>query len=105
MPGLQDYLDAANAMSNYKLPLDYDYAGYVKNALGSMSLGEGGMHWPDTYKLPAHQTFSDQSQYANPSAGSWMEFDPVGQNNNAVYTPSMLGALTGKHPRYEHWRQ
>lgn len=37
------------------------------------------MHFPDTYKMPNHPTFSDQSMYFNPSnqymAGHWNETD------------------------------
>lgn len=40
-------------------PNVYDYEGFL--ALG-MSQGENG-HYPDTFKLPAHITFSDESKY------------------------------------------
>lgn len=33
----------------------------------------GNMHFPDTWKTPYHETFSNQSMYANPKlAGHWI---------------------------------
>lgn len=42
---------------------DYDYRGFWKET-GGKSLKEGE-HLPDTYKLPNHPTFSNESKYAN----------------------------------------
>lgn len=41
----------------------YDYRGYYKE-FGDV-LMENGQHFTDTYKLPGHPTFSNQSKYAN----------------------------------------
>ncbi len=50
---------------------DYDMRGFYKavqagdkNAVTAMSGYDGKPHYPDTYKTPYHETFSDQSQWA-----------------------------------------
>jgi hypothetical protein len=48
----------------------YDYRGYWKEKAGE-PIKWGVDHFPDTYKQPGHETFSVESQYANPTAGSW----------------------------------
>lgn len=49
--------------------LDYDYYSFYRNK------GEGNIenHFPDTYKRPIHQTFSNESIYSTPenTGGSW----------------------------------
>jgi hypothetical protein len=53
----------------------YDYVGTFRAGLsrGSSKPGEKG-HYPDTYKLPGHPTFSIESQYYKPGmkAGYWV---------------------------------
>ena len=58
---------------------DYDYAGY-RNAVakGLIKPKEGEEdHYPDTFKLPNHVTFSNESMYSNAKTpgGNWMETD------------------------------
>ena len=48
---------------------DYDMRGLWK-ANPNATPDERG-HWPDTYKLPNHPTFSDQSIYATSNAPHW----------------------------------
>ncbi|HUT60719.1 MAG TPA: hypothetical protein VNA25_22975, partial [Phycisphaerae bacterium] len=61
---------------------DYDYAGARK---AGIKPGPNG-HWPDTYKLPNHITFSKDSKYSTDETpgGTWAK-DPKG---NWSYTPS-----------------
>ena len=59
---------------------DYDMRGLWKANPGAVPDARG--HWPDTYKLPNHPTFSDQSQYATPDAPHWYGqrlIDPQGR--------------------------
>ena len=57
---------------------DYDMRGYWLNGGHAQPLVKG-MHFPDTYKKPSHETFSDQSIYHGTMApnnlpwmgGSW----------------------------------
>ena len=48
---------------------DYDMRGLWKSN-PNITPDERG-HWPDTYKLPNHSTFSNQSIYATPDAPRW----------------------------------
>ena len=47
---------------------DYDYA--AARAAGINPDPKTG-HWPDTYKLPSHITFSTESKYNDGGAGTW----------------------------------
>ena len=60
---------------------DYDYAG--AHAAGVQQASNG--HWPDTYKLPNHITFSTDSKYSKPGqeGGTWAQ-----QNGKWHYAPS-----------------
>ena len=58
---------------------DYDMEGYkaaVKSGKIKPRVGEED-HYPDTYKLPNHPTFSEQSKYSNADTqgGKWQEGD------------------------------
>jgi hypothetical protein len=61
----------------------YDYRGAWQS--GSMPTKKGG-HWPDTYKLPGHPTFSVESKYYQPGmkAGYWEgdTYMPIGPGTN-----------------------
>lgn len=71
---------------------DYDYAG--ARAAG-IAQGENG-HWPDTYKLPNHITFSTDSKYSKPGqeGGSWSQVD-----GKWHYAPSAF--VLSQHPPEE----
>ena len=52
----------------YSNELDYDYFSFYKNK----GVGNVNNHFPDTYKLPNHETFSNESLYAgNGAKGYW----------------------------------
>jgi hypothetical protein len=52
----------------YSNELDYDYFSFYKNK----GVGNINNHFPDTYKLPNHETFSNESLYAgNGTKGYW----------------------------------
>jgi hypothetical protein len=63
---------------------DYDMRGYWK----AMQSGDpnahrgSNLHFPDTYKTPYHQSFSNESKYALPVAPHWIgnkEYDTHGK--------------------------
>jgi hypothetical protein len=64
---------------------DYDYRGYWKaltsgdpRAASSINEVDGRMHYPDTWKTPFHDSFSAESQYANPdTAPNWNDKDQL----------------------------
>jgi len=57
---------------------DYDYKGFYNSnpkAANAILIDKTGAHFPDTYKLPTHPTFSDESLYSgrngNIVGGTW----------------------------------
>jgi hypothetical protein len=67
---------------------DYDMEGYkaaVKSGKIKPRAGEED-HYPDTYKLPNHPTFSEQSKYSNADAqgGKWQK----GEEGRYYFHPS-----------------
>lgn len=59
------------------------------------------MHFPDTYKLPNHPTFSNESRYFAPSnkdqAGHWQTTDS--SDNYIPYNPKVKDTVIEKHMR------
>lgn len=53
---------------------DYDMRGYWKEH-GQGATPQGDEHYPDTYKLPNHPTFSVESKYSTPEnpGGQWVQ--------------------------------
>lgn len=58
---------------------DYDMRGFYKalqqknpQAQSAMNANDGRMHYPDYWKTPLHHSFSSESQWAGPSAPSWI---------------------------------
>lgn len=63
---------------------DYDMRGYWQaltnqdpRAAQSLNSNDGKMHFPDTWKTPYHQSFSNESMYAMPTAPKWNEKDQL----------------------------
>lgn len=57
---------------------DYDYEGFFnENPEQAMRIAQGdkSIHFPDTYKLPTHPTFSTESKYSNSNTpgGTWVK--------------------------------
>jgi hypothetical protein len=67
---------------------DYDFRGAFKAGIRKPK----GGHWPDTFKKPNHPTFSNESKYADDTAGKWIgeTFVPAGQE------PRLLKDTTDK---------
>jgi hypothetical protein len=74
-------------------PQDYDMRGFWKGlqngdarAQSAVDKNDGKMHYPDYWKTPYHQTFSNESQWANGNAPGWNDKDQlVGKNGAVVY--------------------
>ena len=69
---------------------DYDMRGYY-NALSNgrvggseMNANDGQLHYPDTYKTPYHESFSNESQYATKNAPGWNVFDQLQDRSGKV---------------------
>lgn len=83
---------------------DYDIASYYRFGMEPPVPGEGGLHLTDAFKQPNHPTFSNESYFADPTAGHWMDTTLGKHLNSAAYLPSLLGLLAGKTPKRESWK-
>lgn len=90
-------LDAGNELafrawvSENKVPFDvnaaqsdYDMRGFwtaLQNddprAKSAVNANDGQMHYPDVWKTPSHESFSQDSQWAGPMAPRWNEQDQL----------------------------
>jgi len=59
-------------------PQDYDMRGFYRAlqqgnpmAKSAIDPNDNRLHYPDFWKTPMHQTFSNQSQWASPNAPQW----------------------------------
>jgi len=67
---------------------DYDMRGFWKDMkAGDLEAKQDPttLHFPDKYKTPYHESFSNQSKYATPEAPSWTGDYLFDKNNNLVY--------------------
>ena len=63
---------------------DYDMPGFWKGlqtgdpaAIQSLNANDGVMHFNDKWKTPYHQSFSNESKYAQPNAPHWNSQDQL----------------------------
>jgi hypothetical protein len=70
---------------------DYDMRGFwqgLKNgdpaAATAVNANDNQMHFPDKWKTPYHESFSNESKWATPSAPSWNEKDQLVDGNGTV---------------------
>jgi len=65
----------------------YDYRGYWKKYQPPMAPRKQGEHFTDEFKQHGHPTFSNESQYADETAGSWEgeKFTPTPQQAEDRY--------------------
>jgi hypothetical protein len=63
---------------------DYDMRGFFSalqqgdpRATSAIDPNDARMHYPDYWKTPLHQTFSNQSQFATPNAPAWNQADQL----------------------------
>lgn len=74
-------------------PQDYDMRGFYQGlqqqnprAQSAINPNDSQMHFPDYWKTPLHQSFSNESQWAPASAPSWNAQDQlVSQGGRVVY--------------------
>lgn len=69
---------------NSKGPQDYDMRGFWKglqdgdeHAKSTVDPNDGKLHYPDYWKTPYHETFSNESQWANDKAPHWTADDKL----------------------------
>jgi Transglycosylase SLT domain len=72
---------------------DYDMRGFYQalqngdpQAKSAIDPNDGKMHYPDYWKTPYHETFSNQSQWAAPNAPSWNDKDQlIGPDGKMIF--------------------
>lgn len=97
----QQWVNTGNVpMSN-----DYDMRGYWtalqqgKAQPPKVDPNDGRLHYPDTFKLPGHETLSSESKYAGPDAPSWKGDELVSPSGKVVFqdTPDSVVRKGGKN--------
>lgn len=95
---------------NAQGPTDYDMRGYYRGMTQGnpqavpteINQNDGKPHYTDYYKTPLHQSFSDASQWAGPSAPQWVNDHQLAAQNGRVLfdekaPQGLLGLLNGKY--------
>lgn len=74
-----------------KEPQDYDMRGFWRGiqqqdpkAKSAVDPNDNRLHYPDYWKTPLHETFSNESQWAGVNAPHWTEDDKLVKNNGRV---------------------
>jgi hypothetical protein len=72
-------------------PQDYDMRGFWRGlqqgdprAQSAVDPNDSRLHFPDYWKTPIHQTFSNESQWAPPDAPQWTPNDQLAKPNGQV---------------------
>jgi hypothetical protein len=76
---------------NATAPQDYDMRGFYQGlqqgnpkAQSAIDPNDSRLHYPDFWKTPLHQTFSNESQWAPATAPQWTENDQLAKPNGQV---------------------
>ena len=71
---------------------DYDMRGYYRamlagdpRAKSNVDPNDQRMHYPDYWKTPAHETFSNESQWATPNAPQWVGDQLTSQGGQVLF--------------------
>jgi hypothetical protein len=73
-----------------KSPQDYDMRGFWRAMMAGDPIAAqdpGTMHFPDRWKTPYHETFSNESMYAKPDAPRWKGDMLVDKSGKTVWAP------------------
>lgn len=78
-PGFQSWLKTNNVPFNPEAKVqDYDMKGFYSalqgkdpRAVSAVDPYDNRIHFPDVWKTPYHETFSNESMYAKPTAPRW----------------------------------
>lgn len=73
-------------------PQDYDMRGFYQGlqqqnprARAAVDPNDSRMHYPDYWKTPLHQTFSNESQWAPLGAPQWTPDDQLAQGGRVLF--------------------
>lgn len=74
-----------------KAPQDYDMRGFFRGLQGGDPAAQSAvnqydkqLHFPDKWKTPYHETFSNESQWANKDAPRWSDGDILSNSSGRV---------------------
>lgn len=67
---------------------DYDMRGFWKAMQSGGAERAKNLHFPDTFKTPFHQSFSNESKYAGSTAPHWVDNKLVDQSGKVVFDES-----------------
>jgi hypothetical protein len=77
--------------TNSTAPQDYDMRGFYRGlqqgdprARSAIDPNDSRLHFPDYWKTPLHQTFSNESQWAPPTAPQWTPNDQLANQSGRV---------------------
>lgn len=88
---------------------DYDMRGFYQAlqqgnpmARSAVNPNDNRMHYPDYWKNPSHETFSDQSQFAGPGAPSWINDSQLAAPSGRILydeknPPVSMGSILGSN--------
>ena len=83
---------------NATTPQDYDMRGFYQGlqqqnpkAQSAIDPNDSRMHYPDFWKTPIHQTFSNESQWAPASAPQWTPNDQLASNGRVLFDDKAQG--------------
>lgn len=76
-------------------PQDYDMRGFFRALQGgdpaarsAINENDNRLHYPDKWKTPYHESFSNESQWANENAPRWSDGDVLSNSSGrVVYKP------------------
>lgn len=76
-------------------PQDYDMRGFFRSLQGgepaarsAVNEHDGRLHYPDKWKTPYHESFSNESQWANEAAPRWGDGDVLSNaSGRVIYKP------------------
>lgn len=87
----QSWVGRNNVPFDPSLTADYDMRGFWRAlqqrdplAVQSLNANDGEMHFPDYWKTPYHESFSNESQFALPGAPRWNNLDQLVSPRGAV---------------------
>lgn len=91
--GFYNWIEKNNVPYDPSPQADYDMQGFYKalqagdpKATTAINQNDKQIHYPDYWKTPYHQTFSNESQWALPGAPSWNNQDQlVSPSGDIVY--------------------
>lgn len=83
-PAFNAWVQKNNVPYDPSQTADYDMPGYWKALMAgdpqtqtSINQNDNQLHFPDYWKTPYHQSFSNESKYAKPNAPKWNDQDQL----------------------------